>query len=85
MVVFGIGGCGGCGGQMEAAPMRGDVGNVAMERLFEGRCLKTLDDGAGERRIRWAAASGVNGGVWYRRLWRRQQWRGSGAEGRDGR
>ena len=68
MVVFGIGGCGGCGSQMEAAPMGGDVGNVVMERLFEGRRLKTLNDGAGERRIRWAAAGGVDGCVWDRRL-----------------
>ena len=62
-----------------------NVGNVVMERLFEGRRLKTLDDGAGERRIRWAAAGGVDGGVWDRSLWRRRRWGGSGAEGRDGR
>ena len=45
-VVFGIGGCGGCGSRMEAAPIGGDVGNVAMKQLFEGRRLKRGDDGA---------------------------------------
>ena len=65
--------------------MGGDVENVAMERLFEGRCLKTLDDGAGGRRIRWAAAGGVDCGVWDRRLWRLRGWGGSSTEGRDGR
>ena len=54
--------------------MGGDVRNGAMERLFEGRRLKTLDDGAGERRIRWAAAGGVDGGVWDRRLWQLRRW-----------
>ena len=68
---------GGCGGRMEAAPMGGKVGKVVMERLYEGRRLKTLGDGEGERRIRWAASGGT--------LWRRQRWGGSGAEGRDGR
>jgi hypothetical protein len=82
---------GGRGSRMEAAPMGvgGDVVNVAMERLFEGRRLKTLDDGAGGHRIRWAAAAagGVDGGVWDRRLWQLWRWGGSGAEaeGRDGR
>jgi hypothetical protein len=47
---------------MEAAPMGGKVGKVVMERLYEGRRLKTLGDGEGERRIRWAAADGVDGG-----------------------
>jgi hypothetical protein len=61
----------------------GDIRNVIMERLFEGNCLKMLDDGAGERRIRWAVA-GVKGGVWDRRLWQLWRWGGSGAEGRDG-
>jgi hypothetical protein len=83
MVVFRIGGCGGCGGRMEVAPMGGGVGNVAMEQLFEGRRLKTLDDRAGERRIGWATAGGVDSGVWDRRLWRLWRWGGSGAEGRN--
>jgi hypothetical protein len=68
MVVFGIVGCGGCGGRMEAAPMEGTSETSLWNGYFEGRRLKTLDDGAAERRIRWAAAGGVDGGVWDRRL-----------------
>ncbi len=62
-----------------------DVGNVVMERLFEGRRLKTLDDGAGGRRIRWAAAGGVDGGVKSEYCSSVGGEGGSGAEGRDGR
>ena len=60
--------------EIDGVEVRGEGGG---ERLYEGRRLKTLGDGEGERRIRWAASGGT--------LWRRQRWGGSGAEGRDGR
>ena len=70
---------------MEGALMGGKVGKVVMEQLYKGCHCKTLSNGEGEHRIRWAAANGVEGGVWDRTLWQWQRWGGSGTEGRDGR